>query len=402
MTTRRIAGNVASAVVGVIVGATVMLAIDGATRDRPRTTTPLPAAPTPSIEISAGRMEPGTNLLLAWSPGGIPRRAEGLVEGMRGVRDATIVAAGLDWIQETRNVDGTVVDDPGGGMAIPFEIAVVDPDEYARFVPPSERAAVQALDRRSAVLAETAVDIRGSGLGQRIEMASREVTVTAIADDIATNGYEALIAPPVPQTWQRVDTYLLMQVTERARRGAIERALLRLLGPGRVLRVRAEGETPFLRYGDAVLPQLLIKETFGEFAARPRSDGTIEVEDAWRDANIVARRVPILGVVTCHRALFPQLGQALHDLKSRGLSFTIDPGDYGGCYSPRFIDQNPGGRLSHHSWGIAIDINVSTNRPGTRSDLDPRVVGAFEDAGFTWGGRWLIPDPMHFEWVRFR
>jgi hypothetical protein len=20
--------------------------------------------------------------------------------------------------------------------------------------------------------------------------------------------------------------------------------------------------------------------------------------------------------------------------------------------------------------------------------------------GFTWGGRWLVPDPAHFEWVR--
>ena len=22
-------------------------------------------------------------------------------------------------------------------------------------------------------------------------------------------------------------------------------------------------------------------------------------------------------------------------------------------------------------------------------------------AGFTWGGRWVVPDGMHFEWVRF-
>ena len=402
MTTRRIAGNVASALVGVIVGATLMLAIDGATRDRPRDRTAVATAPSPSIEISAGDMEPGTSLLLAWSPGGIPRRAEGIVEGMRGVKDATVVAAGLDWIQRTHTTDGSTIDAPDDGMKIPFEIAVVDPTEYARFVPPSDRAAIQALDRRSAVLAETSVDIRGGGEGLRIDMDGRSVTVSAIADDIATNGYEALIAPPVPSTWQRVDTYLLMKVTEEVRRPAIERRLLRLLGPGRVLRVRAEGETPFLRYGDAVLPQLTIKESFGEFTARPRPDGTIEVDAAWRRSNIVARSVPILGVITCHRALFPQLRLALRELASRGLSFTIDPGDYGGCYSPRFIDTNPGGRLSHHSWGIAIDVNVSTNRPGTGSDLDPRVVSAFENAGFTWGGRWLIPDAMHFEWVRFR
>ncbi len=403
MTPRRVAGNLASAIVGIVIGASLMLAIDGATRDRPRRGgTASSPAPRPTIDISAGNVEAGTTLLLAWSPGGMPRRAERIVEGMRGVTDATVVAAGLDWIRNTRTADGTVVDAPRDGMKIPFEIAVVDPVEYSRFVPPSERAAIQALDRTSAVLADASVDIRGGGEGLRIAMDGRTVTVNAVADEIATNGYEALIAPPVPKTWERVDVFVLMKVTQDARRAAIERRLMGLLGPGRVLRVRAEGETPFLRYGDAVLPQLLIKETFGEFAARPNPDGTIDIEDSWRRSNIVTRPVPILGRAMCHRGLFPQLRQALSDLASRALSFTIDPGDYGGCYSPRFIDTDPGGRLSHHSWGIAIDLNVSTNRPGTRSDLDPRVVAAFEDAGFTWGGRWLIPDPMHFEWVRFR
>jgi hypothetical protein len=33
--------------------------------------------------------------------------------------------------------------------------------------------------------------------------------------------------------------------------------------------------------------------------------------------------------------------------------------------------------------------------------MDPRVVEIFERWGFEWGGRWLVPDPMHFEFVRF-
>jgi hypothetical protein len=95
------------------------------------------------------------------------------------------------------------------------------------------------------------------------------------------------------------------------------------------------------------------------------------------------------------------LRHALEEIQAEGLAFTIDAGDFGGCYSGRFIDSNPGGRLSHHSWGIAIDLNVGENRPGTRSDQDPRLVRIMERNGFTWGGRWLIPDGMHFEWVRF-
>ena len=30
----------------------------------------------------------------------------------------------------------------------------------------------------------------------------------------------------------------------------------------------------------------------------------------------------------------------------------------------------------------------------------PRLVSAFERWGFTWGGRWLVPDGMHFEIIR--
>ena len=50
--------------------------------------------------------------------------------------------------------------------------------------------------------------------------------------------------------------------------------------------------------------------------------------------------------------------------------------------------------------GIAFDINVASNAPGTRPDQDPRLVEIMEEHGFTWGGRWLIPDGMHFEYRR--
>ena len=101
----------------------------------------------------------------------------------------------------------------------------------------------------------------------------------------------------------------------------------------------------------------------------------------------------------CHEALFPQLRAAMRTVVAEGLAYAVDRDDFGGCYSPRFIDSNPGGRLSHHSWGIAFDVNVGENAFGSKPDLDHRLVRVMEDAGFTWGGRWLIPDGMHFEWV---
>jgi hypothetical protein len=56
--------------------------------------------------------------------------------------------------------------------------------------------------------------------------------------------------------------------------------------------------------------------------------------------------------------------------------------------------------LSPHSFGIAIDIDSARNPMGKplRTTFPEWFVKAFEDAGFTWGGRWKNrPDSMHFE-----
>jgi hypothetical protein len=45
-------------------------------------------------------------------------------------------------------------------------------------------------------------------------------------------------------------------------------------------------------------------------------------------------------------------------------------------------------------------VNVGSNAFGKPPQLDPRVVEIVERWGFTWGGRWLVPDGMHFEFVR--
>jgi hypothetical protein len=163
--------------------------------------------------------------------------------------------------------------------------------------------------------------------------------------------------------------------------------------------VKAKGETPFLRYGDAVLPQMLIKKTFGEFAARPIAGGRIEIDPSWIKDNIETGRVPLLGDVTCHRLLFPQLRQAMREVRATGLAGQIN--DFAGCFSPRFIVSDPHAGLSHHSWGIGVDINAAENRYGAPPTQDGRIVDVMERYGFTWGGRWLVPDGMHFEWTGF-
>jgi len=342
--------------------------------------------------------------LLAWVPtstGGLPAATESLLASVKGVKRSTVAAASLDWLVRSTGADGSPVDAPGGGMKIPIEAVAIDPAVYEAFAPPSDRAAIADLRAGQVLLSETAARLRRYSPGMSVVMSSGSYTVAGVVSDAAANGYEMVFGGQPPATWEIVDRFALIHTEGQGTRRRVARTLKETLGPGQALRIRAKGETPFLRYGDAVMPQAIIKKHFGEFAARPQPDGTLLIDDRWVKRNISTDRVPILGQVTCHRALFPQLRQALRDIQYKNVSFVIDATQFGGCYGPRFIGRVAGGRLSHHAWGIALDINAADNAFGTRSDLDPRLVEMMERSGFTWGGRWLVPDGMHFEWVRF-
>lgn len=138
-------------------------------------------------------------------------------------------------------------------------------------------------------------------------------------------------------------------------------------------------------------------ESLGSFSYRYYSDGSIQPDPDWVTANIRTAQVPILGRVTCHKVMFPQLRGALREIREQGLADTINPGQFGGCYAPRFIGSDPSNGVSLHTWGIAVDLNVAGNQRGTRGEIDRRVVAVFKKWGFAWGGDWARPDPMHFE-----
>jgi len=136
-------------------------------------------------------------------------------------------------------------------------------------------------------------------------------------------------------------------------------------------------------------------KAFGAFSYRYFPDGTIQPDAAWVSRNISSASVPIFGQVTCHRLMLPQLRGALQDVVAAGLSSSLHT--YDGCYVPRFIESNPDRSVSLHTWGIAIDMDASTNYRGIRGTMDPRIVAIFKRWGFRWGGDWSYTDPMHFE-----
>ena len=78
-----------------------------------------------------------------------------------------------------------------------------------------------------------------------------------------------------------------------------------------------------------------------------------------------------------------------------------------GTFNWRFIGGTE--RLSAHSYGIAIDINVEFSNYwrwdlkrnpelAYRNKIPMEVVEIFEKHGFVWGGKWYHYDSMHFEY----
>jgi hypothetical protein len=140
-----------------------------------------------------------------------------------------------------------------------------------------------------------------------------------------------------------------------------------------------------------------VAEAVGTFSYRWFADGTVAPDPAWVAANIRTESVPILGNVTCHRVMLPQLRGALREVVARGLASQVHPEEYGGCYVPRFIGRDPSKGLSLHTWGIAVDLNVPGNLRGVPGEINRDVVAIFKKWGFAWGGDWAWTDPMHFE-----
>ena len=165
-------------------------------------------------------------------------------------------------------------------------------------------------------------------------------------------------------------------------------ASVQILGPD--LDVDAV-QTAFLTGGS-------VAEAVGTFSYRVVGGGRIAPDDGWVESNIRTEPVPILGSVTCHRVMIPQLRAALLEVQRAGLADEIDPSQYAGCFYPRFIAGTT--QLSLHSFGIAVDLNVPGNQRGTVGEMDREVVAIFKKWGFAWGGDWDYTDPMHFEMDR--
>ena len=360
--------------------------------DRLRST----SARSPAARSTGEQRGLGRHVLLVWRTGPIPNVLATAIRRLPAVASTTTVATGTLWLHRTVSAKGSILSQAPPGYAIPLDVAVIDPSAYAAVVGPSARGFPTDLRQGGVILSETSAAIRGARRGTQLELSNGVIRVAAVAPDVAVGAHEVVVSSRRGAALGITEpSYLLARLRPGRSASAAVALIRRIAGPSLRVRVRSASQTPYLRQADGVLPPEWEKVYFGEFAARPEGDGSFRLDPAWVRQHVGEARIPLLGTVRCNRALLDPLRAALGSLQESGLGSLVRRNDYGGCFVPRAV--RGGSSLSHHTWGAAIDVNVSSNGLGQPPHQDPRLVRAFERAGFVWGGRFLRPDGMHFE-----
>lgn len=108
--------------------------------------------------------------------------------------------------------------------------------------------------------------------------------------------------------------------------------------------------------------------------------------------NVYSPKKSKVTTVYCHKAVHSFLEKALNNLVSQNLLGELK--EYGGSHCIRATRGTT--NWSAHSWGLAIDINMTGNELGKIPKMSQAFAKCFTDAGFGWGGNYSRKDGMHF------
>jgi hypothetical protein len=337
-----------------------------------------------------------------WQPGGFGP----------GVRDALLRAAassgsaiaifhsGTVGLLAVHRRTGAVVQAATPGWRIPMASAALDPRAALGLSGPTISA---ALLRGEVVMGARSARLRGAQVGDTVTFVGWNGTIVsrrigAIAPTRRAGSTELLFssadAASFGFVWESSATFYGFSSGD-----GVLAAIGRELPPAPYFAVSPSWNP---RPGDAIAPTVGLKERLGEFQYVPAGGGAITIDPAWVARNIGPVALPILGTLTCNRTAGVAMAAALAEIQAAGLAGLVDVADSranGGCYVPREIRGPSGGAISRHAWGVAVDINPSTNPFGAAPRLDGRIVDIFRRHGFAWGGSWARPDGMHFEWT---
>lgn len=263
------------------------------------------------------------------------------------------------------------------------------------------------------VMGQRTADLRGARAGDEIDVVAANGSVQAfriglVAPDEQVGGAEVIMSNEGADRLRITrDTRAVMWGFSS--RTAVDAALNANGVPTGLREVRAvrswDPPNP-----DSTLSTARTKELLGEFAYRVNADGSMTQEAAWGATYLPPARELLNDTIRirarCHREVADDLRAALAEIAAAGLAAAIDVGNansVGGCHNPRF-NRISGelGFVSRHAWAMAFDTNTVSNCQGCRPRMDCSVVQIFRKHGFAWGGNFLRPDGMHFEWVGSR
>jgi hypothetical protein len=344
-------------------------------------------------------------VVTVWRSGGMDDTTLATVERVVAFTGGTIVRFHSGTIQLTEVRRGEdVVQSARPGYGFPLETGVVEGAPRGAVIPDEARAALLDGD---AVLSTRSAALRGAIAGDTLHLLGWNgeripIVVGAVVPDEQI-GWEELMIPERTATDLGFDRPSRVQIVGAPDAERLRIVLTYLLAsePVRVVTSAPVVSGPPRR--DWVLPAVLVKERFGEFAYRRTSGAAIVIDPDWVAEHIVDVSIPPLGRFRCHVDAVPALRRAFAEIRDAGLADELDVTDFrraGGCFNARLMTGERGAAPSRHAWGIAIDLNPSSNPFGSQPVISEQFGDVFRRAGFAWGAGWRRPDGMHFEWQR--
>ncbi len=302
---------------------------------------------------------------------------------------------------------------PPQGFAYPMGTTVLPVDVVARTM---GRDVAQLLASDTLIMGEVSAGLRGAKAGDRALLtaasgATVSFRVAAVLPPDRVGGAEFLMSTSAADRLgiDRLSRAVIWGFPSRA---AIDSALESNGLVSTAVRIRRSWDPAD---PDDTIGMSQTKATLGEFAYRVNANGSVSQDAAWLTASLPAGRELLNGSIPirarCHNEVVPAIEAALAEIAAAGLSGTINVADAntaGGCHLARFNRLTPDsalGFLSRHSWAMAIDTNTQGSCQGCAPpDFATlpggcRAVQIFRKHGFAWGGNFLTPDGMHFEWV---
>ncbi len=343
--------------------------------------------------------------------GGLDEAILAQVLAIDGVASATLVRTDIVGLTGSRAEGGEAVDVLDDGWRIPVAIGAIEPTAYAYALAEIGDKqdhvidSISSLAPGSVLLSDSGAALRGVGVGGELDLADvAGLRVVGIVPDGTVRRAEIILHVDDASRLDMTPGGGLVITHDAAHGEDTDRLMEQLAAliaedddnPPRVTDHHEEAER---ERSPLVLQLTEIKSLFGEFSYRPRPGmREIDIERRFVDNYIVTEAVPGLGNVTCHREIMPDLRSALDQIIDAGLEEHLNPSRYAGCHYPRRISTDRE-RLSNHSWGIAIDINVDLSHPGLGPVPPDEFIEIFAQNGFRWGGDFTTPDNHHYEWV---